>query len=194
LSVLAATRTRDQAAFEQTLAALPADDLGKPEIQLALGERAMQAGDRESAARHFEACLAADSHTPVDDYLILEIGIAHLAADSIEAATTVLRRLERNPPLAAKAQVNIGVAEARRGNLPNALTRFERAVAIDPRSVSAHGNLGKALLAAGEPTRALRHLEEARRLAGPSFAFRAEYDAARHSSGRPRTPNVSPAP
>ena len=174
----AAVRSRDRAVADRVIAGLLPEDLAKPEIQLALGERALQAGDKQEAARYFDACLP-PAKTPARNNALLEIGLAYLAAGDIAAASRTFVGIESSPPLAAKAQLNIGVAEAMRGNLVAARARFEQAVAIDPRSAEAHGNLGKALLAAGEPARALEHLDMARRLAGPNFTFKAEYDAAR---------------
>jgi tetratricopeptide (TPR) repeat protein len=178
----AAVRSRNRAVADRVIAGLLPEDLAKPEIQLALGERALQAGDKQEAVRYFDACLP-PAKTPARNNALLEIGLAYLAAGDIAAASTTFVGIEASPPLAAKAQLNIGVAEAMRGNLAAARARFEQAVAIDPRSAEAHGNLGKALLAVGESARALEHLDMARRLAGPNFTFQAEYDAARRVTG-----------
>ena len=189
----AAVRVGDQAVADQVIAALPAEDLSKPEIALALGERALQSGDKEAAARHFAAYIP-ESKSTFRNNALLEVGLAYLNAGDIDAASVAFDRIEDSPAQAAKAQVNLGVAEAMHGNLAAARGRFEQAVELDPTSADAHGNLGKVLLAAGEPARALRHFEASARLAGPNFAFRAEYDAARTSGTQPRPAGVSPAP
>ena len=180
LLLLAAVRTGDDVTAERVIAASPSADLGKPEMQLALGERALQSGDPTAAAEYFERCLPKTDRRSRNNAR-MEIGIAYLKAGNEPAGAAAFEQIEADPALAAKGAVNLGVAAAMRGDIAGAVTHFTRAIEIDPTSADAHGNLGRALLATGKPEEAVRQLEESRRRAGASFAFQTDLDMARRT-------------
>ncbi|NBX29129.1 tetratricopeptide repeat protein [bacterium] len=163
LLLLAAVRTGDDETAERVIAESPATNLEKPEMQLALGERALQAGEPATAAEHFERCLPKTDRRSRNNAL-MEIGIAYLKAGNEPAGAAAFERIEADPALAAKAAVNLGVAAAMRGDIAGAVTHFTRAIEIDPLSGDGHANLGKALMQVDQLDRAKVHLDAARRL------------------------------
>ena len=178
LLALALVRTGDLSATDKLLASLPASVRERPELQLTLGERALLLNDRDQAAGHFAACLAAVGPGKRDP-ACLEIGIAYLKASSFDAAEEFFGRISFNQQrIRGKALMNLGIAEAVRGNLAAASARLEAALAVDPSAADIHGNYGKVLLLCGQPRQALDALQTARQLSGPEFGFLAELAAA----------------
>jgi Tfp pilus assembly protein PilF len=132
-------------------AARPDEGVGS-DMLLTRGELALARGDAETAATHFEDCLAACEGPPRLN-AALEIVIAYLERDMIADAEHRLSRLAGASATAAKTArgwMNVAVAYARREDFQAAVEACAKAAALDPASAeiaTLHGRLRAAAAA-----------------------------------------------
>jgi len=110
----------------------------------ALGELAYRRGDHRTAAAHFAA---ASERRPTDGELQNWLGLARLAADDLDAASSAFETAIRHG--CALAHTNLGITLHRRGRTTAAREAFARAVELLPDHDVARQNLASCVAGAG---------------------------------------------
>jgi tetratricopeptide (TPR) repeat protein len=147
------------------------------EMRLAMAEAALQDKDLD-AGRQLLAAFVERNAMAERNEALLEAGIALAMYGYPAEAERLLRTIDGDTPVVAKAKVNLGICAAMRGDYPAAIRDFQEAIRLAPRSAEAHGNLAKALAAIGRREDALAEFRIAEQLSGNAFAFRSDYEQA----------------
>jgi len=117
-----------------------------------LGDRARKNGD---AARAMTAYRKALEVTPADAAVLMNLGLAFVAAgDPIAAENAYLASIAADS-MRSLTWVNLGIARAARGDAGGAVSAYERALRADPYDPLAWFNLGNVYLRADRPADAL---------------------------------------
>lgn len=129
-----------------------------------MGQIALNLGQPDLAAAHFEEILKTDS----DDAAALEgLGVAMLKKQQEAKAEEFLTKaLQRNAALPA-AQNGLGILSHRQGDHDVAVKFHRAAVRLDPQNPHYQNDLGYSLLLSGNPNEAIDAFKEAVRLAPP---------------------------
>lgn len=112
-----------------------------------------------------QKAMARVEQNPSDVKALLELGLARLKLEEVDAAVAAFRRAATRAPSLAEAQTDLAYGLWKQGHLGEALAAARAALFLDPRDAAAHRYAGRLLLLmGGDREEAVTHLEKAAQL------------------------------
>lgn len=131
---------------------------GHPDLRNLLGLIAVQRGELEAAAQHFEQAIAARPDFPPYHS---NLSVVRRAQGRLEDAVNAGRRAVTLDPRYTEAHLNLAIALADLERLDEALAAYRAAIALTPAQHGAWGNMGNVLKRQGRLEEALAAYRQA---------------------------------
>ncbi|MGH9327262.1 MAG: tetratricopeptide repeat protein, partial [Terriglobia bacterium] len=160
-----AQRIYNDLAFE-TMNKLAVLAPGSAQMQEAIADRLVNAGDLQDAIKHYKKALAVDPYLAGVHFELGEaiLQLAPYDAQSQAAAQQEFETAERTEGDTTAIECQLGEIALRHSNLTDAGAHYHRALRMDPGSAQANLGVGETLVMEGKLRQAIQYLKTAARI------------------------------